>query len=135
TASLLLAGIFVLMLDLEISTNTERLLELCVGIMLTLLGLNVLKKLIEGGILHFHVHDHGGHVHAHPHLHGAEAPDLHHGKRFHPKALFVGMVHGLAGSAALMLLVIPTIHSRVGAFIYMLTFGVGSIGGMMLMSF
>lgn len=47
----------------------------------------------------------------------------------------VGMVHGLAGSAALMLLVIPTIESRVLGLVYVLIFGVGSIGGMMLMSF
>ena len=45
------------------------------------------------------------------------------------------MVHGLAGSAALMLLVIPTIHSRPLGLLYIAIFGIGSIGGMMLMSF
>ena len=45
------------------------------------------------------------------------------------------MVHGLAGSAALMLLVVPTIKSQGVALLYILIFGVGSIGGMMAMSF
>ena len=44
------------------------------------------------------------------------------------------MIHGLAGSAALMLLVIPTIDSRPLGLLYILIFGAGSIGGMMLMS-
>jgi high-affinity nickel-transport protein len=45
------------------------------------------------------------------------------------------MIHGLAGSAALMLLVIPTIKDSFLAVFYILVFGVGSIIGMMLMSF
>lgn len=48
--------------------------------------------------------------------------------------MVVGMVHGLAGSAGLMLLVLPTIESPVIALIYIAIFGVGSITGMMLMS-
>ena len=45
------------------------------------------------------------------------------------------MVHGLAGSAGLMLLVVPTISSPVTAMIYVLIFGLGSVAGMMAMSF
>ena len=45
------------------------------------------------------------------------------------------MVHGLAGSAALMLLILPSIASPFIALLYILVFGVGSIGGMMAMSF
>ena len=44
------------------------------------------------------------------------------------------MVHGLAGSGALMLLVLSTISSPVVGLSYILVFGIGSIGGMMLMS-
>ncbi len=50
------------------------------------------------------------------------------------RAFVVGMVHGLAGSAALMLLVLTTIESPVAGFAYIAIFGVGSMGGMMLMS-
>lgn len=135
TISLVAAGVFVLLLDFQISQETERWLEISVGVMLTLLGLNVIRKLFSGGILHFHEHDHGGHAHVHPHLHEPATPDIHHGKQFRPQALFVGMVHGLAGSAALMLIVIPTITSRVLGLLYVVIFGIGSIGGMMLMSF
>jgi len=138
TISLTLAGIFVLVLNFEISERVETILEFCVGIMLTLLGLNVLKKLIQGGNLHFHAHEHGSHAHVHPHIHEpghAHEPHTHHGFRASPRALLIGMVHGMAGSAALMLLVIPTIESKALGLLYIVVFGIGSIGGMMFMSF
>jgi sulfite exporter TauE/SafE len=137
TISLFAAGIFVLLLNFEISEQTERILEFCVGIMLLFLGLNVFRKTAQGGKIHFHTHEHAAHTHAHPHLHEHEKldeKDSHHGLKFSPKALLIGMVHGLAGSAALMLLVIPTINSRPLGLLYIAIFGIGSIGGMMLMS-
>lgn len=138
TISLFIAGVFVLLLNFQISEQTERILEFCVGAMLLFLGLNVLRKLIKGGNLHFHAHDHGAREHAHPHIHqhGHEnEPNTHHGFKFSPRALIIGMVHGLAGSAALMLLLIPTIESKTVGLLYIIVFGIGSIGGMMLMSF
>lgn len=138
TISLFLAGIFVLILDFQISENTERILEFCVGIMLTLLGLNVLRKLLKGGKLHFHAHEHGAHEHAHPHIHahaGEHETETHHGFKFNSRALIIGMVHGLAGSAGMMLLYLPTIETQTLKLIYIVIFGIGSIGGMMLMSF
>jgi len=138
TISLFVAGIFVLLLDFQISENTARWLEFAVGIMLTLLGLNVLRKLISGGHLHFHSHGHGQHVHAHPHLHDhseASHPELAHASGHNPKSLVIGLVHGLAGSAGLMLVMIPTIPSKSIGLLYIVIFGIGSIGGMMLMSF
>ncbi|MEQ1761829.1 MAG: hypothetical protein ABL984_01655 [Pyrinomonadaceae bacterium] len=54
---------------------------------------------------------------------------------FSPRALIVGMVHGLAGSAALMLLIIPIIDSKVVGMLYVLIFGIGSIAGMAIMTF
>ena len=50
------------------------------------------------------------------------------------RPLVVGMIHGLAGSAALMLLVLSTINAPLIGLLYILVFGIGSIGGMMLMS-
>ncbi len=139
TISLVAAGIFVIILDFQISRQTERRLEFCVGVMLFLLGLNVLRKLLQGGNLHFHRHGHGNLDHAHPHVHafgGEEVePHTHHDLSFSPRALIIGMVHGLAGSAALMLLVIPTIDSKIFGLLYVFVFGIGSIGGMMIMSF
>lgn len=137
TISLFVAGIFVLLLNFQISEQTERILEFCVGIMLLFLGLNVFRKIAQGGKLHFHPHEHGTHEHVHPHIHELDKVDSsnsHHGLKFSPKALLIGMVHGLAGSAALMLLVIPTIESRPLGLLYIAVFGIGSIGGMILMS-
>ena len=137
TISLFIAGVLVLLLDFKISEKTERMLEFGVGIMLLFLGLNVLRKLFKGGTLHFHTHAHGEHAHVHPHVHEKgheDEPHTHHGFSFNPRALLVGMVHGMAGSAALMLLVIPTINSNWMGLLYIAIFGVGSIGGMILMS-
>ncbi|HEX9960656.1 MAG TPA: hypothetical protein VGB00_06980, partial [Pyrinomonadaceae bacterium] len=137
TISLFLAGVFVLLLDFKIGEQTERILEFGVGVMLFLLGANVLRKLAQGGHLHFHAHEHGERVHVHPHVHAdaKDEPHTHHGFSFSPRALIIGMIHGLAGSAGLMLVMIPTIESRGVGLLYILVFGVGSIGGMMLMSF
>jgi sulfite exporter TauE/SafE len=137
TISLFVAGVFVLLFKFQITERTEKILEFGVGVMLILLGLNVLRKLLKGGHLHFHAHEHGERVHVHPHIHEREKdePHTHHGFSFSPRALIIGMVHGLAGSAALMLLIIPTIESQTLGLLYIIVFGVGSIGGMMLMSF
>ncbi|MEJ7713573.1 MAG: hypothetical protein WKF84_27940 [Pyrinomonadaceae bacterium] len=115
--------------------------------MLVWLGVSALRKLANGGQIHLHQHYHGDHTHAHTHIHDeldqhvdslqADEP-THHGFRLNPqlnkRPLFVGMVHGLAGSAALMLLVLSTISTPLVGLIYIVIFGVGSIGGMMLMS-
>jgi len=138
TISLFLAGVFVLILNFQISENTERILEFCVGMMLTLLGLNVIRKLLKGGKLHFHAHEHGAREHVHPHIHAfgqEDETETHHGFKFNPRALVVGMVHGLAGSAGMMLLYLPTIETQALKLLYIVIFGIGSIGGMMLMSF
>jgi sulfite exporter TauE/SafE len=50
------------------------------------------------------------------------------------RPFFVGMVHGLAGSAALMLLVLGTISSAWAGLSYIVIFGLGSVGGMLLLS-
>lgn len=50
------------------------------------------------------------------------------------RPLLIGVVHGLAGSAAVALLVLPLIHAAAGAIAYLLVFGVGTIAGMMLIT-
>jgi MFS family permease len=137
TISLLIAGIFVILLHVEISARMALALEFLVGLMLVALGANALRKLWRGGHLHLHVHQHGGRAHIHPHIHdGKPETDTHthHGLRPGMRPLFVGMVHGLAGSAALMLLVLSTIQTPLIGLVYIVVFGLGSIGGMMLMS-
>ena len=136
TISLLIVGILVIFLKLQISEKVEGYLEAGVGIMLVLLGLNALRKVFQSEKIHLHQHQHNGREHLHLHTHADEkAEENHHFLKFSPRAVLVGMIHGLAGSAAVMLLIIPTISSPVLALGYVLIFGIGSIGGMMIMSF
>jgi sulfite exporter TauE/SafE len=137
TSSLMVAGVVVIFLHFQISKHTEQALEFCVGIMLVVLGVNTLRKLTRGGHVHVHVHEHGGHLHAHPHMHEHSEhvePHTHHGLRLATRPLLIGIVHGLAGSAAITLLVLTTISSPVVGLLYIAIFGMGSIGGMMIMS-
>ena len=90
TISLFIAGVFVLLLNFQISERTERILEFGVGIMLVLFGLNVLRKILQGGKIHFHTHEHGEHAHVHPHIHTPGTKDdreTHHGFKFSPRSL------------------------------------------------
>ena len=105
--------------------------------MLVFLGVNALCKLARGGQVHMHMHEHGGRWHAHPHVHAAKHEDesqTHHGLKLGARPLVIGLVHGMAGSAALTLLVLTTIPSPLVGFLYIVIFGIGSIGGMMIMS-
>lgn len=135
TISLTVAGTLVLVLNFQISPEIEQMLEFFVGIMLCLLGLNVIRKLVKGRKLHLHHHAHGGHEHAHIHAHPHQHDDGNEVSSFNPRALIVGMVHGLAGSAALMLLIVPIIDSKIVGMLYVLIFGIGSIAGMAIMTF
>ena len=133
TISLFVVGAMVIFLKVQISETVERRLEAVVGGMLILLGLNALRKLAFAKKIHAHTHEHGERAHVHIHTHGEEVQTSHH--RFSLRSILVGMVHGLAGSAALMLLILPTIPSPAVALLYIVIFGIGSIGGMMAMSF
>jgi len=137
TISLLIAGIAVLLLQFQISPRLELTLEFCVGIMLIVLGTNAIRKLIKGGTLHMHEHEHGGHRHLHPHIHESKPEPqehTHHGFKLSARPVVVGMIHGLAGSGALMLLILSTISSSAVGLLYIVIFGIGSIGGMIIMS-
>ncbi|MFN2530695.1 MAG: urease accessory protein UreH [Pyrinomonadaceae bacterium] len=137
TISLMMAGILVIFLHLQITELLKQSLEFVVAIMLVALGANALRKLARGGHVHMHVHEHGGHMHAHPHVHGNNTPDpanTHHELHSGLRPLIIGGVHGLAGSAALILLVLTTISSAIEALLYIALFGLGSIGGMMILS-
>jgi sulfite exporter TauE/SafE len=135
TISLFVVGIIVIFLKVQISPAVEAKLEAIVGGMLILLGLNALRKLVAARKVHIHTHDHGAREHAHLHVHDAAAAAEKSHHRFGVRSVLIGMVHGLAGSAALMLLVLPSIESPALALLYILVFGVGSVGGMMAMSF
>jgi ABC-type nickel/cobalt efflux system permease component RcnA len=124
-----------------IPESTEALLEFVVGAMIVLLGINVIVTMRRRR-MHVHVHDHGDgekhlHVHAHaddevPHEQSAHRHE--HAARGTGRALVVGMVHGVAGSAGLMVLAAAA-QSVTQALGYVIAFGVGSIVGMAALSF
>lgn len=137
TASLLTVALVVIALGTQIPPRLEQVLELGVALMLIGLGLNLLRTVWRGGAVHLHSHAHHGHVHYHPHVHATEeahATAAHHHPPVGRKPFFVGMVHGLAGSAGLMLAVLATIQQPALAVVYVVIFGIGSIGGMVAMS-
>jgi hypothetical protein len=161
TLTILLVGAGIILFGLAIPARAGLTMEFSVGVMLVLLGvLNLTgamkwmtEKLspahppISGA--HAHIHEHGSRMHMHWHSHrtGKE----HHGESLTPpewiagraarlglfhtlRPLFVGLVHGLAGSAAVALLVLTTIREPRWALLYLLIFGVGTIAGMMLIT-
>lgn len=138
TLSLAIAGLAVILLKVNIPKWLETRLEFGVAVMLVFLGARVLyqtwKQKLE---LHRHPHSHapGASTHEHWHLHTHGAMHQHTGwLHVGLRPLVVGMVHGAAGSAALMLLVLSTIRSPLQALFYIGVFGVGSIAGMLAVS-
>ena len=138
TAALLVFGLGVAAFRLTLTPRFSEWLEFLVGCMLVLLGGNVLYKLVKGRALHAHAHAHDGAAHTHLHVHAGEAghdhPHQHRTLRLGGRPFVVGVVHGLAGTAALMMLVVGALPSLLLAAGYILIFGVGSIGGMTVMS-
>jgi len=113
TLSLAVVGLFVVGLKIPMSKWLADRLELAVGFMLIVLGARLIASV--------HTHWHDRHRHS-------TAPDV----RIRP--LFVGVVHGTAGSAALTLLVLTTISSAANGLLYILTFGIGTMLGMLAVS-
>ncbi len=141
TLTLMLFGGAVLLLGVVVPLRAAEALELAVGVMLVGLGANVLYRLCRDRVhLHRHRHDDGlAHVHAHAHTGargaGDDLPHRHwHWRDFPLRALLVGAVHGMAGSAALILLSLEAVDSVAWGLGYIALFGVGSILGMALLS-
>jgi high-affinity nickel permease len=153
TLTILAVGAAIILFNIVISPRIGLTMELSVGAMLILLGLynlvgfNRNVQQVASADVHSHPHAHGDYVHDHVHTH-TPAPHTHDhtpltfmdrvfGKLslyqiFRP--LIVGIVHGLAGSAAIALLVLTTIHNSRWGVAYLLIFGVGTIAGMMVIT-
>jgi high-affinity nickel-transport protein len=161
TLTIFVVGAGIILFNLMIPVRVGLSMELSVAVMLIILGmLNVagfLRSVPAGSIpthegeivVHSHPHSHGDYTHSHPHVHQ-------HDGHSHPaddmslagmdrglgeatlyqylRPFVVGVVHGLAGSAAVALLVLATITNVHWAIAYLLIFGVGTIAGMMLIT-
>jgi ABC-type nickel/cobalt efflux system permease component RcnA len=128
-----------ILLGNAIPEHLESKLETAVGVMLIGLGVHVLWRLWRRRV-HFHAHRHGdGTTHLHAHSHAGEtipharAEHAHeHGFRW--RSLLVGLMHGMAGSAALLVLAVSQVPDPVQGLLYVLVFGVGSMLGMGVLS-
>ena len=155
--TLLAIGGAIILFGVVVPERLGMSLEFCVALMLILLGalnLRATFRAVESvsadtGRVHRHTHRHGDYVHSH--THGHEDSTHGHAEEAVPSAkldrwfghsksyralrpLVIGIVHGLAGSAAIALLVLPIIHDPIWALAYLLVFGVGTIAGMMLIT-
>jgi ABC-type nickel/cobalt efflux system permease component RcnA len=158
TITIVAVGSAIILFGLVIPPRVGLTMELSVGLMLILLGVlnlsGILSRITETvtpaqSSQHSHSHGHGDYSHSHSHGHG---PGQHgHAENATPlgwmdrmfgrlgfyqiiRPLAVGIVHGLAGSAAVALLVLTTIRVPVWAVVYLLVFGVGTVAGMMLIT-
>ena len=101
TLVLLIAGGIVLLLGVAVPESFANMFEGFAGMLLLLLGVSVILK-IKKDRLHVHSHSHDGSKHIHMHSH--EKSLLH---RHEHKSFIFGIFHGLAGSGALLLLILP----------------------------
>jgi hypothetical protein len=132
------AGVAVL-LGRAIPETVAKPIEAAVGVMLIGLGAHVLWRLWRDRV-HFHRHGHADgtvHFHAHSHAgdtlpHARTAHTHEHGFRW--RTLLVGLMHGMAGSAALLVLAVTQASSPMAGLGYVALFGIGSMIGMGVLS-
>lgn len=160
TLTIFLVGTAIILFNLVIPARLGLGMELTVAFMLILLGLiNVagfarsMPDRLAGTrperVVHAHTHSHGDYIHSHPHAHAPESHTHSPGQTplgaldralagisgyQHFRPFVVGIVHGLAGSAAVALLVLAVIRDSHWAIAYLLVFGVGTIAGMMVIT-
>jgi len=160
TLTIFVVGSAIILFGVAIPARIGLSMELSVALMLIVLGaMNVLAFMrsarsiarveAAAATVHSHHHSHGDYIHSHPHGHypeaHAHAPDVNPVARMDKlfgrgifyrqfRPLLIGIVHGLAGSAAVALLVLTTIRDPRWAIAYLLVFGLGTVAGMMLIT-
>ena len=122
TLTIFLVGSGIILAKLVIPPRLGLAMEFAVCVVLVVLGWMKLRRPSEGNGVVLQPA-----LHSHPHPDGMAS-------RWRMRALLVGIVHGLAGSAAAALLVLATIRDPYWATAYLLLFGAGTIAGMMLIT-
>lgn len=150
---LIILGLIILSLKqaaMDLYQSVATYFEFGVAVMLVLLGLQVFWKIYKG---EFHIHSHEHDDSAHKHLHGSHAhtseeiksevnphEETKHGflpeliPFFRFKSYLIGLLHGLAGSAAVLLAILPTSDSFLTGVIFLLCFSIGTMISMALMT-
>ena len=160
TLTILVIGAAIILFGLVIPPRLGLSMELSVGAMLIVLGVMNVVSFVRNlpiqtdtssgpDLVHSHAHSHGEYIHSHHHGHQPEVHEhsdektpvawldrsLQRFKLYQPiRPLMIGIVHGLAGSAAAALLVLATIRNPRWAVAYLFVFGAGTIAGMMLIT-
>jgi sulfite exporter TauE/SafE len=124
----MVAGMLLLLLKIQMPARIGESFELAVGFMLIILGIWAIAHMRERK-MHIHTHTHDGKTHTHLHSHGeTESHD-------HAHVPFsVGMVHGLAGSGTIVVLVMSSMGDIVQGLFFIVFFGVGLIFAMSLIA-
>lgn len=130
TSTIFLIGILMILFKVNIPEHLFSRFEAAVGLMLILVASYRLYLFFKDKqvVVHTHGHTHAGenkspHIHVHPV-----------GKNLHRTSYGIGIVHGLAGSGALVVLVMTQIGTIADSLLYLLIFGIGSIAGMTLVA-
>jgi high-affinity nickel-transport protein len=160
TLTIFVTGTAIILFGVVIPARIGLSMEFSVALMLVILGLMNVAAFVRSArsvttveeaaaTVHTHHHSHGDYIHTHPHGHAPEShphsPDKtplarmdrvfgRSGMYRQLRPLLIGTVHGLAGSAAVALLVLTTIRDPRWAIAYLLVFGGGTVAGMMLIT-
>ena len=131
TSTIFFIGILMIVFKAEISEQYFRYFESLVGLMLVALAIYRMAKFFRAKkiIIHAHSHTHDGEEHKHLHVHIGEKNKHYHK---HSLAYSVGLVHGLAGSGALILIAMSQMKSPLDGLFYLLIFGAGCVVGMLV---
>jgi ABC-type nickel/cobalt efflux system permease component RcnA len=131
TATLFIVGIILIVMKDKIPEKWAMSLEFLVGIMLVYLGITTLRSFKNK---HVHKTEHNGEEHKHFHSHKPNGEHEHkhqHNNVDYFRSMLIGLVHGLAGSGAMVLLTMSTVKSVWEGAIYILVFGAGTVIGML----
>jgi cytochrome c biogenesis protein CcdA len=131
-STILFIGILMILFKAGIPVSWFHYFEALVGLMLIVLAIYRLLKLFRDKklVIHSHEHVHAGDQHKHLHVHIGDTTHKH--KHGHSIAYGVGLIHGLAGSGVLIIVVMSQIKGPLDGLFYLILFGAGCIVGMML---
>ncbi len=125
----------IMLFGLQLPRRLWPAADFLVGLLLIGLGASVLVRYVRGRWhLHVHAHDGGPHLHLHSHAHDAAHAHAH-PQGDARRSLGFGLLHGLAGSAAILVLLVAAAPTRTAQLTYFLAFAAGTMLGMLLVSF
>jgi ABC-type nickel/cobalt efflux system permease component RcnA len=132
--TLLLFGLPVIFVQTFLPAAVESLAEALIGVIIIALAARVLVRWRRGAF-HAHRHEHDGNAHLHVHSHAREAAHAHaHSVRSPVQAFGIGLVHGLAGSAGVAILIVAAVPDRATAVAALLVMVVGTAISMSVIS-